>query len=131
MDWYDEQLVFPEDESFKTYNFSLDTVITHNVPDNFSFFLYNNIHFLNNEEVLLVSFKNIYKTNLKTNESTNIYSFGANNWWYRLDVSIDKKTMLLQKKDHIKYDDCTIHVRSYLSLLDIDGTNERRILIPE
>ena len=131
LDWHNDQIVFPEHNTFKVYNFDTDTIITYDVPEDFYFDTSNNIKFSNDEEVLLCFTKYIFKTNLNTNENTTIKFFGLNNWWYNLDVSIDQKTILLQKKDHIKYDKCTIQLRSYLALMDMDGSNERRILIPE
>ena len=131
LDWNDRQIIFSEGGGqFNIYHFQSDSItIVENQPT--STFHNNNLQLLNNDEILWSFEKYIHQLNLKTLIRTTIKLADDLDWFGQVDASIDQKTIIVRKQDFIKHDECTIHKRTFLSLMDIDGSNERRILIPE
>ena len=131
LDWRKNLIVFPFSNEIRKYDLIQDTTIRIEIMENENFNDFNNVQFFNDDEVIFLLEKSLHKLNLVTQIETLIKQNGDNDWFIHFDISIDKKTMLVQKQDFVKMDNCTIQVRNYLALMDIDGSNERRILIPE
>ena len=131
MDWRDDKIVFPRTSKIGLYDISKDTIFRIETMETQGFSGMNNVQFFSDNEVLFLLEKSIHKMDLDTEEKTLIKSNGSNDWFINFDISLDKKTILVHKQDFVKINECTVQVRSYLAMMDIDGTNERRILIPE
>jgi len=131
LDWHGDQIIFPQHVNFQIYNFLTDTLIGIETNEIQPFSNQNNIQFLNENEIIFTLTKSMHSMNLDTQDKTLIKANGVNDWFVQIDISIDQKTILVQKEDYVKIDECTIQVRNYLAVMDMDGSNERRILIPE
>ena len=131
MDWFADKIIFPNSHHMRLYDMNQDTVIKIETLETQQFSGMNNIQFLNNNEVLFLLERSMHKMNLDTGEKTPIKENGYNDWFYHFDISLDRKTILMEKQDFFKLSECTVQVRNYIAFMDIDGTNERRILIPE
>ena len=82
-------------------------------------------------DIFWLTENSIYKTNRISGERTLIKNFGPDVELGFMDVSLDKKTILVQKSDLMVINQCDLQKRNYLAFLNIDGSDERRILIPE
>ena len=131
MDWRNDKIIFPRTDEMRLYDMTQDTVFEFAINENQNFEGLNNIQFFSDHEVLFLLEKSIHKMNLNTEEKTLIKANGFNDWFANFDISLDKKTILVQKQDFIQLEECKVQVRNYLAFMDIDGSNERRILIPE
>ena len=89
------------------------------------------VHFFKENYIYWNTAKTIAYTNITTQEKTIIKEAKPNELFFHFDISTDEKTIILHKYDDTVIDNCTISTENYFVLMDIDGTNERRILISE
>jgi len=131
MDWKNDFIAFPKSNKIGIHNIKEEETRFIDIDEHYQFTDHNNVQFLNQNEILWLHQQSIYKTNLDSEEKTLIKEYGENDFFIHMDISIDKKTILLLKQDAVGIADCQIQIRTYLALMDMDGSNERRILIPE
>ena len=132
IDWKNHLLLFPTFNRIATYNLQTDLITkVDSIEDHTTTGSILNAQFTIDNDVFWNTKKAIYKTNRVTGERTTIKTYGTNEEVNFIDISLDKKTILLQKTDEIVLTPCTIRRRNYLAFIDIDGSNERQILIPE
>jgi len=85
----------------------------------------------NNESILWVTKKHLFKTNIFTQERS-LLSDGADNRWYQSAApSPDGEYILVERQDRKFISLCEISVISSIYVLDADGGNSRRVLFPE
>ena len=81
----------------------------------------------------LVKFQLAY-TDIKTKERTSIFELPVafnNRRYCNFTISPDNQYIVLSREDWKQIDDCSAEVVHSLYIMDIDGANERKILIPE
>ena len=89
----------------------------------------------NNRLYWLLQYRLAY-TDIETGEKNIVFSlpelYGFNNRFYRsFTISPDYKHIILNREDWKQIDYCHVEVVHSLYIMDIDGSNERKILIPE
>ena len=127
-DWKGNQVVYGEYPNLKLLNLE-NSEITELVYDNSSVMM--SVHFFKENHVLWNTSKKIAYTNLATLEHTIIKEAQPNQTFYHLDLSLDEQTIILDQALPIEVDDCVFEIKGHLTLMNIDGTNERRLLLPE
>ena len=73
-------------------------------------------------------------TDIESRERTVLFKLadGFNNRFYRsFAISPDNKHIILNREDWKQLNECDVEVVHSLYIMDIDGSNERKILIPE
>ncbi|MEO1263184.1 MAG: hypothetical protein AAFZ15_30520 [Bacteroidota bacterium] len=73
-------------------------------------------------------------TDINTKERTVLFKLadGFNNRFYRsFTISPDYKHIILNREDWKQLNECDVEVVHSLYIMDIDGSNERKVLIPE
>jgi len=87
--------------------------------------------FDNDEKILFQTERSICATTPGTNTRTLIRAGFDNRIYKHIDISPDGKTILTERVERIDIDGCYIKVDHALYLMNIDGTDERRIELPE
>jgi len=87
--------------------------------------------FDNDEKILFQTERSICATTPGTNIRTLIRAGFDNRIYKHIDISPDGKTILTERVERIDINGCYIKVDHALYLMNIDGTDERRIELPE
>ena len=123
---------FPDLQHIGYYDMPKDSIITTNDIGGF-YYIYDAKWGEGNKLYWLLQFKLAY-TDIETKEQVDIISLPVefnNRLYYNFTISPDNKFIVLYREDWKQIDECSAEVVHGLYIMDIDGTNERKILIPE
>jgi len=74
--------------------------------------------------------RSIVQKDIDTGERKIILTSPRNHWYKNIDISPDGKTIIIERVNRVVVDGCT-KTEHALYLVNSDGTDERRIIIPE
>lgn len=129
--------------AFIDENFNEHGIYTFNLDNKSGDYVYNpNYHewygklentcwFDNNQKILFQTERSICYTTPGNNNRTIIHTGFDNRIYKHIDISPDGQTILLERVDRTDIDGCNIKVEHNLYLINIDGSDERKIVFPE
>ena len=88
-------------------------------------------HLLNSSELVWNNGGTINLNDSKTGNRRTILSGTSNRKYRDLDVSSNEKSILFQRIDYVEIDHFILEVYNQLFISDINGGNERKIIIPD
>lgn len=137
-DWGGTQICYVEvkdgEQVIKMFNFEtrtshpIETVSNYSTSD--SLFL-NTIYFKEKEQIFWNQKKKICFTDLKNKKRTTILTGAGNRKYHQISLSADGKTIVANRVDAMKMNDCQMEERWNLVLIDVETGTERLIKLPE
>lgn len=128
MDWKGNQIAIGSYPNLKVID--LQTMVETQIAyDNSS--IKFSVHFFKENHILWNTNNIIAYTNIETKETIIIKEAKPGEVFSHLDLSIDEKKLVVKKLQQIVIDNCTTKQYEYLAIMDIDGLNEKRILLPD
>jgi len=143
LDWSRHNKIAFIAKDFGNINSDKYGIYTFNLNDTSAAYVYNpnyyewygeieNLRWFDDDEkILFQTERSICATTPGTNTRTLIRAGFDNRIYKHIDISPDGKTILTERVERIDIDGCYIKVDHALYLMNIDGTDERKIELPE